>query len=115
MFRIGSTKTWNPECRNGSEIIETEMETETETELNISDRKLKDFTLHKVHRYFVISHVKLQNCHGNLLYVLVSRWRRTFKPGGGALGYFLGGYVLPGTPNWHPLLKKISPRIDTPF
>ena len=35
--------------------------------------------------------------------------------GGGALGYFLGGYVPPGTPNWHPVLKKISPNIDTPF
>ena len=32
-----------------------------------------------------------------------------------ALGYFLGGYVLPGTPNWYPVLKKISPKIDTPF
>ena len=35
--------------------------------------------------------------------------------GGGALGYFLGGYVPPGTPNWHPVLKKISLQIDTPF
>ena len=35
--------------------------------------------------------------------------------GGGALGYFLGGYVPPGTPNWHRVLKKISPTIDTPF
>ena len=35
--------------------------------------------------------------------------------GGGALGYFLGGYVPPGTPNWYPVLKKISPKIDTPF
>ena len=35
--------------------------------------------------------------------------------GGGALGYFLGGYVPPRTPNWHPVLKKISPKIDTPF
>ena len=26
--------------------------------------------------------------------------------GGGALGYFLGGYVPPGTPNWHPVLEK---------
>ena len=26
--------------------------------------------------------------------------------GGGALGYFLGGYVPPGTPNWLPVLKK---------
>ena len=33
----------------------------------------------------------------------------------GALGYFLGGYVPPGTPNWHPFLKKISPKTDTPF
>ena len=40
------------------------------------------------------------------------------RPGdmpGGALGYFLGGYVPPGTPNWHPVLEKISPKIDTPF
>ena len=49
--------------------------------------------------------------------------------GGGALGYFLGGYVPPGTPNWHPVLKKIPleigqffiprsrirPKTDTPF
>ena len=34
---------------------------------------------------------------------------------GGALGYFLGGYVPPGTPNWHPVLKKNSPKIDTLF
>ena len=37
------------------------------------------------------------------------------KHPGGALGYFLGGYVPPGTPNWHPVLEKISPKIDTPF
>ena len=36
------------------------------------------------------------------------RERRTKKPRG-ALGYFLGGYVPPGTPNWHPVLKTISP------
>ena len=35
--------------------------------------------------------------------------------GGGSLGYFLGGYVPPRTPNWHPVLKQISPKIDTPF
>ena len=34
---------------------------------------------------------------------------------GGALGYFLGGYVPFGTPNWHPVLEKNSPKIDTPF
>ena len=33
----------------------------------------------------------------------------------GALGYFLGGYVPHETPNWHPVLKKNSPKIDTPF
>ena len=35
--------------------------------------------------------------------------------GGGALGYFLGGYVLPGPPNWHPVLKKHFPKTDSPF
>ena len=35
--------------------------------------------------------------------------------GGGALGYFLGGYVLPGPPNWHPILKKNFPKTDSPF
>ena len=35
--------------------------------------------------------------------------------GGGALGYFLGGYVPPGSPNWQPILKKNSPKIDTPL
>ena len=48
----------------------------------------------------------------------------THDKGGGALGYFLGGYVPPGTrslwapagtPNWHSVLKKVSPKTDTPF
>lgn len=34
---------------------------------------------------------------------------------GGALGYLWGGYVPPRTPNWHLVLKKMSPKIDTPF
>ena len=29
----------------------------------------------------------------------------------GALGYFLGGYVPPLTPNWHPVLKKIPLKL----
>ena len=29
--------------------------------------------------------------------------------GGGAFGYFLGGYVPSGTPNWHPVLKNNFP------
>ena len=37
------------------------------------------------------------------------------QPPGAALGYFLGGYVPPRTPNWHPVLKKIFPKIDTQF
>ena len=46
----GSTKTWIPESRNGNGITETETETETgtETESNINDRKLKNFTWHKL-------------------------------------------------------------------
>ena len=31
--------------------------------------------------------------------------------GGGTLGYFLGGYVPPGTPNWHPVLKKFPLKL----
>ena len=31
--------------------------------------------------------------------------------GGRALGYFLGGYVPPGTPNWHPVLEKFSLKL----
>ena len=31
--------------------------------------------------------------------------------GGGALGYFLGGYVPPWTPNWHPVLKKFPLKL----
>ena len=45
--------------------------------------------------------------------ILGSTWVQT--RGGGALGYFLGGYMPPGTPNWHHVLKIIRPKIDTPF
>ena len=41
-FEFGSTKTWNPESGNRKGIKETE------TESNINDRKLKNFTLHKL-------------------------------------------------------------------
>ena len=43
-----------------------------------------------------------------------SFWLLGLRPGG-ALRYFGGRYVPPGTPNWHPVLKKIPPKIDTPF
>ena len=39
----------------------------------------------------------------------------SYFPREGALGYFLSGYVPPGTPNWHPVPQKISPKTDTPF
>ena len=36
--------------------------------------------------------------------------------GGGHLGIFWVGMCRPpGTSNWHPVLKKNSPKIDTPF
>ena len=38
-----------------------------------------------------------------------------YAPGGGDTWVFLGEYVPPGTLNWHPVLKKKSPKIDTPF
>ena len=34
--------------------------------------------------------------------------------GGGHLGIF-GWVCAAGTPNWQPILEKISPKIDTPF
>ena len=39
--------------------------------------------------------------------VLLRTWVEIRGEGGGALGYFLGGYVPPGT--WHPVLKKNFP------
>ena len=35
--------------------------------------------------------------------------------GGGALGYILGGYVPPGSPNLDPVLERICTQNDTPF
>ena len=40
---------------------------------------------------------------------------RSLAGGGGGTWLFLGGYVPPRTPNWHPVLTKISPKIDNPF
>ena len=34
---------------------------------------------------------------------------------GGALGYFFGGYVPLGTPNWLPVLKKKIPLKLIPY
>ena len=35
----------------------------------------------------------------------------TWKPGGGALGYFLGGYVPPGLQIGTPFLKKVPLKL----
>ena len=35
--------------------------------------------------------------------------------GGGVLGYILGGYVPPGSPNLDPVLERICTQNDTPF
>ena len=47
------------------------------------------------------------------MYVDILWWRYSVeelgRSPGGALGYFLGVYVPPVTPNWHPVLKKIFP------
>ena len=43
---------------------------------------------------------------------------RTLPPGGGGggvLGYILGGYVPPGSPNLDPVLERICTQNDTPF
>ena len=41
-----------------------------------------------------------------------SQWKCDSIPGGGlALGYFLGWYVPPGTPNWHTVLKKFPLKL----
>ena len=36
-------------------------------------------------------------------------------PGVGVLGYILGGYVPPGSPNLDPVLERICTQNDTPF
>ena len=35
--------------------------------------------------------------------------------GGGVLGYILGGFVPPGSPNLDPVLERICTQNDTPF
>ena len=37
-----------------------------------------------------------------------------YEPRGGTWVFF-GWVCTAGTPNWHPVLKKNSPEIDTPF
>ena len=48
-----------------------------------------------------------------LIYPCIAYCNSTSR--GGALGYFLGGYVPPRTPKRHPVLEKIYPQTDTPL
>ena len=52
---------------------------------------------------------------GSTVCNLKVKFKDIYSPGGEALGYFLGGYVPPRMPNWHPILKKMSAKIDTLF
>ena len=62
---------------------------------------------HRLWRYYVCTW---------FAWISSSKWTNwSWYLPGGALGYFLGGYVPPWTPNWHPVPKNISPKIDTPF
>ena len=77
---------------------------------------MQEFLGEIVGREEVQSPLKTPEGKATFLTTLAIRKEFSFDPGGrGALGYFLGGYVPPGTPNWHPVLKKIFPKIDTPF
>ena len=49
------------------------------------------------------------------VFIVTGQGCHNSTPWGRDVGYFLGGYLPPGTPNWHPVLKKNSPKIDTPF
>ena len=48
----------------------------------------------------------LANSQKRRVFKTILAKKRFYVIPGGALGYFLGGYVPPGTPNWHPVLKK---------
>ena len=68
--------------------------------------------------YFKTGDTKKMKCDAFFLWLeKIVRETRLILGGipGGALGYFSGGYVPPGTPNWHPVLEQISAKTDTPF
>ena len=57
---------------------------------------------HSRHVYFSFSKLTTQDS----MYAVAK-----LHKAGGALGHFLGGYVPPGTPNWHPVLKKFPLKL----
>ena len=68
--------------------------------------------------FSTLKDMEIHLCKTLLLYT-ISKWglvvQFAYWPRGGgglgSLGYFLGGYVPPGTPNWHPVLKKFPPKL----
>ena len=78
--------------------------------------KRKLFSPHTLDSSIIMFTTELHNVYYRTLNrKTTSRGRDGTQGEGGALGYFLGGYVPPGTPNWQPVLEKIPPKIDTPF
>ena len=72
---------------------------------------IQNIHLKKVNsNYALNSHAKEQQKKRFRLINEVNNIKAPWGGGGGALEYSLGGYVPPGTPNWNPVLKKISPK-----
>ena len=76
---------------------------------------MQEFLGEIVGREEVRSPLKTPEGKASFLTTLAILKEFSFDPGGGALGYFLGGYVPPGTPNWHPVLKKFPLKLTAPF
>ena len=79
--------------------------------------RMQEFLGEIVGREEVRCPLKMPEGKARFLTTLAIRKEFSFDPGGGggALGYFLGGYLPPGTPNLHPLLEKIYPKNYNPF
>ena len=76
--------------------------------------RMQEFLGEIVGREEVRSPLKTPEGKASFLTTLAIRKEFSFDPGG-TLGYFLGGYVPPGTPNWHPVLKKFPLKLTAPF
>ena len=76
---------------------------------------MQEFLGEIVGREEVRSPLKTPEGKASFLTTLAIRKEFSFDPGGGALRYFSGGYVPPGTPNWHPVLKKFPLKLTAPF
>ena len=70
----------------------------------------------KFNNALVFDDLMAQATYSPLVSLLFSQGRHRnpsviLPPGGSWV--FLGGYGTPGTPNWHPVLEKISPKTQT--